>query len=131
MSKVLTKNNIQQPSSYNTSPPIQKPTTTSPPIQNPTQPSIHSLTGKPTPSKLPTAKEQNIPVDYSIPYDDQLVRNLKIETIQNPQYICQEIPIEYCNYIKDAAGKQQCIKFWQKCCGSVNQSNQLNRNTVM
>jgi len=55
---------------------------------------------------------------HLLSYNEQIRRNLQISEVQNPAYICQQIPIQYCNYLKDQNGQKECLTFWKQCCGT-------------
>ena len=98
-------NTIQRLSTSN----LVAPPTQQPPVSTNTQ-----NTTKPTST---TVKPSNIPVPHHLlPYSEQQKNNLNITSVVNPGYICKEIPMQHCRFIKDARGQQECMTFWKQCC---------------
>lgn len=70
-------------------------------------------------SKNPTPNPIIAPklVDFSSSrtYATDLVKNLDIQTVSNPGYICQQ-KFSQCGHLKSPQERQQCESFWNDVC---------------
>lgn len=83
------------------------PSTSTQPLQpmRPLQPSF-------TPLQLSYSSQ---PLRYQ-DYTECLLKNLSVDKVNNPEYLCKEFSPKQCEQLKNFASIQDCKTYWSKIC---------------
>ena len=63
-------------------------------------------------------------------YPTDLVKNLSMDRVSNPDYLCQQ-KFSTCSHLDDPSEKQKCKEFWSEVCQKPESSStNLSRNPL-
>lgn len=53
---------------------------------------------------------------HALNYNNDLINNLTIKSVDNPSYICDQFSIKQCQNLTDDKYRKQCESAWLKIC---------------